>query len=226
MKNLRQSIRCLLTCATLAASALPAMAAATIPIYDNGQPDHQDANNMGYAWQAEDFTLGSGQWPSSVTFWSLENHDATDPYRGSISWSILSAPGGTILASGTTSDVTRTLSPTQYLGLSEYRNQFDIGSMLNLSAGTYWLVLHNGAFSNLDDPNEFLWETAASNGSATGMESYDLGATWIANGNQHAFLISAVPEPASVAMLAGGLLLAGCLRRREQASDRFETPAE
>lgn len=222
MKNLRQSIRCLLTCATLAASALPAMANASIPIYDNGQPDHQDANNMGYAWQAEDFTLGSGQWPASVTFWSLE---ADGAWRGSISWSILSAPGGATLFSGTTSDVSRTGTGT-YLGLSEYRNQFDIGSMLNLSAGTYWLVLHNGAFSNLDDPNEFLWETAAPNGSATGLESYDSGATWIPNYNQHAFLISAVPEPASVAMLAGGLLLAGFLRRREQPGERFETPAE
>jgi hypothetical protein len=181
---------------------------------------------MGNAWQAEDFTIGAGQWPSSVTFWSLENHDESDPYRGSISWSILSAPGGSILASGTTSDVTRTLSTTKYLGLSEYQNQFDIGSMLNLSAGTYWLVLHNGAFDNLGDPNEFLWETAAANTSAEGMESYDLGATWIPNLNQHAFVISAVPEPASVAMLAGGLLLAGCLRRREQASERFEMPAE
>jgi hypothetical protein len=181
---------------------------------------------MGNAWQAEDLTIGAGQWPSSVTFWSLENHDESDPYRGSISWSILSAPGGSILASGTTSDVTRTLSTTKYLGLSEYQNQFDIGSMLNLSAGTYWLVLHNGAFDNLGDPNEFLWETAAANTSAEGMESYDLGATWIPNLNQHAFVISAVPEPASVAMLAGGLLLAGCLRRREQASERFEMPAE
>jgi hypothetical protein len=226
MKNPRQSIRCLLTCAALAASALPAMAKASIPIYDNGQPDHQSASNMGNAWQAEDFTIGAGQWPSSVTFWSLENHDDSDPYRGSISWSILSAPGGSILASGTTSDVTRTLSTTKYLGLSEYQNQFDIASMLNLSAGTYWLVLHNGAFDNLGDPNEFLWETAAANTSAEGMESYDLGATWIPNLNQHAFVISAVPEPASVAMLAGGLLLAGCLRRREQASERFETPAE
>jgi hypothetical protein len=221
MKNLKKPIGCLLTCAALAACALPATAHAATIIYDSGAPDHQSANNMGFAWQADDFTIGAGQWPAGLTFWSLE---ADGAYRGSISWSILSAPGGTVLGSGSTSQVTRT-GTGSWLGLSEYRNQLDFGSMLNLSAGSYWLVLHNGAFGNLDDPNEFLWETAAANGSATGMESFDAGATWTPNGSEHAFMITAVPEPASVAMLAGGLLLTGCLRRREQPGKRFDTPA-
>lgn len=209
MKNLRQPIRCLLACAPLLACGA---ASAADPIYDNGLPDRQGGNNMGYAWQAEDFTIGAGQSPNAVTFWSLEENGA---YRGSISWSILSAPGGTTLASGTASNVART-SDGSYLGLASYRNEFSFGADLALGAGTYWLVLHNGAFGNLGDPNEFLWASAAVNGSLAGMESYDSGLTWTSNFAQHAFVLSAVPEPATVAMLAGGLLLAGCLRRREQ----------
>jgi hypothetical protein len=214
MKNLKESIRGLLAFASMLACGV---ASAGTPTYDNGPPDYQGGNNMGYAWQAEDFTFSAGQAPTSVTFWSLEESGA---YRGSISWSILSAPGGTALASGTVSSVSRT-SVGSYLGLSGYRNEFDFGTSLGLSAGTYWLVLHNGSFSNLGDPNEFLWASAPANGSLAGMESFDGGATWSSNFTQHAFVLSAVPEPSSVAMLAGGLLLAGCLRRREERSARF-----
>lgn len=209
MKNLRQSIRCLLACAPMLACGA---AGAGTPTYDNGVPDYLDGNNMGYAWQAEDFTVGRDQTPTTVTFWSLEDNGA---YRGSISWTILSAPGGPAVFSGTSSSVSRTSTGT-YSGLTGYRNEFDLGSSLYLSAGTYWLVLHNGAFDNLGDPNAFYWATTGANGSLPGMESDDGGLTWTSNFNQHAFILSAVPEPASVAMLAAGLLLAGCLRRREE----------
>jgi hypothetical protein len=223
MKNPKQTIQRFIACASVLACALPGLARAASPIYDNGPPDHQTASNMGMAWQAEDFTIGAGQSPTSLTFWTLEDHTGADPYRGSISWSILSSPGGSVLGTGTASAATRTLATaTTYLGgLNEYRYDFSFGSALGLAAGTYWLVLHNGAFSNLDDPNEFLWETAAANASATGMESFDGGLTWSPTPYQHAFVLSAVPEPASVAMLAGGLLLAGCLRRRERHNPTF-----
>lgn len=214
MKNLREPVRGLLFCASMFACGL---ANAGTTIYDNGPADYKSANNMGYAWQAEDFTVSDGQSPTSVTFWSLEQGGA---YRGSISWSILSAPGGAALASGTVSSVSRT-STGSWLGLSAYRNEFDFGTRLGLSGGTYWLVLHNGAFGNLGDPNEFLWASAPANGSLAGMESFDGGATWSSNFTQHAFVLSAVPETSSVAMLAAGLLLASCLRRREERSAPF-----
>lgn len=46
MNNLKASIRRFLTCASIVASTLPALAGA-VPVFDNGPPDHVSANNMG-----------------------------------------------------------------------------------------------------------------------------------------------------------------------------------
>jgi hypothetical protein len=213
MKHLKEHFCRLLACLMLCAAPLAANA---VVVFDNGPPNHESGNNMGFAWQADDFTICACQPINGVTFWSLEAEGA---YRGSISWSIVRDLGGPELASGTQTMVTRTSLGT-YLGLNEYRNEFTFDTALKLAAGTYWLVLHNGSFSNMGDPNEFLWETANGNASALGMESFD-GVTWTPNFNQHAFVISAVPEPGQLAMLMAGLIVAGSLRRREQRSAKF-----
>jgi hypothetical protein len=217
MNVLKQRICRVAACAALALAALPASAGGYGGgiVYDNGAPDHLSGNNMGFAWQADGFTLGSSTALTDLTFWSLE---AAGAYRGSISWEIVSDGGGkpssTIIASGDTSAVTRTLLGN-YLGLDEYSNGLSFGA-LSLGAGTYWLVLHNGSLSNLGDPNEFLWETTGPNASYAGMETFDKGASWSSNFNEHAFLVSAVPEPEAPAMLAGGLLLLGLAMRRQE----------
>jgi hypothetical protein len=217
MKRLTQQIcRLFAITAALAATLPTASAGGTGSIYDNGAPDHVSANNLGFAWQADDFSLSAGASISGINFWSLE---AAGAYRGSISWSIVGdkggKPTGTVLASATESGVNRSKLGTS-LGLDEFFNTFSFGTPLTLGPGTYWLVLHNGPFGNLDDPNEFLWETSAANYTMGGMESFDGGASWTGNFNEHAFQVSAVPEPASVLLLTTGMLMVGALRRREQ----------
>jgi hypothetical protein len=211
MKSLKTQMCRVLACAAMLAAGVPAASAAA---FDNGAPNHDSGNNMGYAWQADNFSLGSGTSVNAISFWSLE---AAGAFRGSISWSIVGdsagMPGGTVFASGTQSAIART-SLGSYLGMDEFRNDFSLGSPLTLGAGTYWLVLHNGSFSNMGDPNEFLWETTSANGALGGMESYDGGLTWSGTFSEHAFQVSAVPEPASVLMLAAGMLVVGGLRRR------------
>lgn len=220
MRNLKQQICGLLACAAVLAAPLAAHAGG-VTVYDNGAPDHQSGNNMNFAWQADDFSVGAGASVTGLSFWSLE---ASGAYRGSIAWSIMSdapgAPGGTVIASGTESSITRT-GLGSYLGLDEFRNDFVLSAPLALGAGTYWLVLHNGSATDFGDTSEFLWETTGANGSTPGMEMLDGSGPWTGNFNEHAFLVSAVPEPASVLMLAVGLLLAGYMRRRDNPYARF-----
>jgi hypothetical protein len=220
MRNLKQQLCCLLACAACMLLGASPYAAAAVVVVDNSPPDHLNDNNMGFAFQAEDFSLAAATTVTGIRFWSLE---ADSTYRGSISWAILGngagGPGTSTLASGTQSIVSRT-GTGSYLGLNEYLNEFALAP-LALGTGTYWLVLHNGPNSDLDDPNEFLWESAANNGTLRGAERFDVNGAWTTNGTEHAFQVLAVPEPAHVLMLLAGLTLAACMQRREQRSDRF-----
>lgn len=221
MKNLKQQFSCLLILAAcLLAGGAPHAAAAVI-VVDNSPPNHLSGNNLGFAFEAEDFRLAASTTLTGISFWSLE---ASGAYRGSISWSIMSngagAPGGVTLASGTQSAVNRTALGA-YIGLNEFRNDFSLNAPLALGAGTYWLVLHNGTPSNLGDPNQYYWESAAANDTLRGAERFDPAGAWSTTGSEHAFQVSAVPEPAHVLMLLAGLPLAAFLRRRDPRSARF-----
>lgn len=220
MRNLKQQLCCLLACAACMLTGL-SPAAADVVIFDNSPPNHLGGNNMGFAFQAEDFSVPNGFSLTGIHFWSLEGAGA---YRGSISWSIMTngsgAPGAVTLVANNQSTVSRTALGS-YLGLTEYRNDFALNAPVALSAGTYWLVLHNGPNSDLGDPNEFLWESAANNATMRGAERFDLAGPWTPTGTEHVFQILAVPEPAHVLMLLAGLTLAASLRRREQRTERF-----
>jgi hypothetical protein len=220
MKNPKQQFRRLLACAAFLMFGAVPFAAAQVLVVDNSPPDHLNGNNMGFAFQAEDFTLAAGAAVSGIRFWSLELGSA---YRGSISWSITQDGGGapgTALASGVESSVARSALGS-FLGLQEFRNDFALNAPLNLGPGSYWLVLHNGAPGNLGDPNEFLWESAAGNGSLSGVERFSNSGPWTTNGTEHAFQISAVAEPAQVLMLMIGMTLLVCLKRRDEDSENF-----
>lgn len=221
MKNSKQQFSCLLILAGCLLAGGPQHAAASVIVFDNGPPDHLNGNNIGYALQAEDFGLMASTTLTGISFWSLETSSG---YRGSISWWIMNsgagAPGAVTLASGTQSAVNRTALGS-YFGLNEYRNDFSLNVPLTLGAGNYWLVLHNGAPSELGDPDQYYWESAAGNPTLRGVERYVPMAGWTTTGTEHAFQISAVPEPAHVLMLLAGLPLAAFLRRRDPRSARF-----
>ena len=156
----------LMACA--AAFAMPAIAGPVV--YSNGLPNQASGNDMNFSLQAENFVLASNTTISDIHFWSLE---AANAYRGGFSWALYTnasgAPGAAI-SSGFESLVTRT-SLGAVLGLgTEFKNEFDIAATA-LTAGTYWLVLHNGLLSNLGDTDPaFLWETTALAGRLGGQD--------------------------------------------------------
>jgi hypothetical protein len=211
-------MRTLLTCLALSAlclgSASNTARADTRTVFDNGAPDHQNGNSLGFAIQAEDFTLDSANAVTGLSFWTLEAHGA---YRGNIWYAVRFDAGGrpgAVIASGSTSDVERSVF-APVLGLAETYNVLTMNEPVLLGPGTYWLTLHNGGPGEFDAPNEFLWETAAANASTRGQEAFGLDDSFNTNFNEHAFSICAVPEPARAWMLAAGLaVLAGARMRR------------
>jgi hypothetical protein len=220
MKNPKQQLRRLLACAACLVFGAVPYSSAQVTVFDNSPPDHLNGNNMGFAFQAEDFTLAASATLTGVRFWSLEGGN---PYRGSIAWSITRDAGsspGAALASGVESAVTRTALGS-YLGLQEFRNDFTLGAPLALGPGSYWLVLHNGAPGNLGDPNEFLWESTNANATRSGVERFANSGPWTTNGTEHAFQISAVPEPTQVLLMMLGMTLLVCLKRHDGRSDNF-----
>ncbi|TFW30422.1 hypothetical protein E4L96_00060 [Massilia arenosa] len=196
-----------------------AAAQADTVVYDNGSPDHASGNNLGFALQAEDFRLTVQARLTTIEFWTLE---AADAYRGSISYEIRWNAGGALGASilQGTAAVTRTATGT-YQGLTEYHNSFDLPSPLLMDPNPYWLILHNGGLDNFTDPNEFLWETAAMQpGQLGGAEAFSQGGPFTPNFQEHAFRISAVPEPCPAFALVAGLGVLAALGRRGAAARR------
>ena len=221
MNNVKQQFRRLLACAAFVLCGPAPYAAASVIVVDNGAPDHLTGNNLGFAFQAEDFNLVTGATLNGIRFWSLEGDGA---YRGRINWSIRQNSGsdapGALVATGTQAAVTRT-ALGNYGGLAEFRNEFALNAPLTLGPGSYWLVLHNGVPGNLGDPNEFLWESTVDNNTARGVERFARSGPWSTTGTEHAFQVSAVPEPAQVLMLLMGVSLLACLKRRDQRSGNF-----
>jgi len=197
------------------ALGLAAACAQAQTVYDNGAPDHASGNNMGFAFQAEAFHLASGDTIGTIEFWSLE---AASTYRNQISFQIRAddggAPGNVLMLQGTTALVDRAAMGS-YLGLTEFRNTFALSAQLALAPGDYWLVLHNGGLADVGDPNEFLWETTAgAGGQMGGYEAFSADGPFTRNFQEHAFMISAVPEPGpGLSLLAGLAVLAGVSRR-------------
>lgn len=211
----------------LAIGAAPASAGI---LYDNGGPSTGITNAWGISFGIS--TANSFEFLNPATIYDVNFVVWTYPgdTLNAIDWAILSAPvGGTTYASGTATDITQTsLSLPTVDGYNVDTQSFPI-PQLALSAGTYWLLLQNAIVTNGDhiywdqsDGPSQAWNsdygylasyTGACNAPCTYSETFQM----------------LTPEPASISLLASGLLGIAVLRRRkvnmQPSSSRTERPS-
>ncbi len=198
-----------------AAVVLLAGSASAGTVWNNGGPNSLGGNEIGDLNGAEDFIITAQSDLTAISFWSLE---ASGSYLGSITWSIqanTSNVPGAVIASGNIAPTRTNLGAVPALGtnpsLTLFQNNFAI-NVAALSAGTYWLVLHDG-LSTDTALQDFYWAWANLNGTNTGTNrGLEQDATltdpsWNTNSNEHAFLLSGAPtpEPATMVLLSAGL---------------------
>lgn len=212
----------------LALLSLTVASAVAAPIYVNGAPNDSSGNEVTSRIQAEDFTLTESTSLTGVRFWAFYFTDIAAGYLGNVEWGIHSDTGGqpgSILFSGIS---TPSVSPGSANCCGGIDGLFEFGLPdVPLVAGTYWLTLHNGPTSHMEDEN-FYWQTTILNATASGLEqATPFGASvWINTNQEHAFeldgttLSSAttaegIPEPGTF-YLAGFAALALALRCRSR----------
>jgi hypothetical protein len=219
MKMFRNAMSAL---AIVGALGLMSAAKADTIIYDNGAPNQANGNEMTEWIQSEDFSLLSAASITGIKFWTVEQAGG---YAGSIYYSINSDSAGTpgsSLASGTIAPVSRTSTGNSLFFGDEFEYVLSI-TQLNLGAGMYHLLLHNGSLAG-DVRSEVYWETTNGNATQTGLEDQTPFGTgsWVNNGQEHAFQLlgggtqQEVPEPGAMAMMFGAGVVGLVLVRRRK----------
>lgn len=187
-------------------------------IYDNGAPNVISGNEMTQWIQTEDFALASPVVLTDVRFWATE--EVQGAYQGSIVWSIYGDNGGTPGALLYRDSATPSMVYDHDTSFgSSYQFDFSVGTV-NLSAGTYWLGLHNGPLTTTSRENLY-WETTAANLTSTAREDmapFD-DSSWFNNAQEHAFQLfgnigPVVPAPGAILLGSIGTGLVTWLRRR------------
>ena len=184
-------------------------------VYNNGSPTGGGFEMAGWI-EADDFYFTAPSSFDHIRFWTLEDGTPSTSFQWWIFGDNAGKPGA-ILYNGTAIP-TRELQGGGYY--STYQNDLSISSLSFGSGTTYWLGLHEG--TTYDNRSIFLEVTGPN---ATNIGHYSYQGTmdnWGTLGEQYAFELindntSTVPEPASITLLASGLIgVFGIARQRSR----------
>ncbi len=182
-------------------------------VLSNGAPSGQAGFDIFNDYRsADDFTVSGSLGFDLIRFWGLLPAGST--YAPTIFWQILAdaggAPGATVAAGGAAT-VQSTLRTSVGFGFDSWQFDLAVGPQL-LGPGIFWLALHDGALGDATD-STLLWEM--SNAQSASQFAVDFVPTgeWTGNwGGDLAFElrttenVTATPEPATVSLLAIGVI--------------------
>ena len=208
-----------LSCGVLLATLLLACGVAPAATIGNGPPNQTGGSDLDSFLEGDNFSIAAPTVVTQIKFWALLSSQAD--YTGSIDWAFYSDFSGfpdTSVASGNASPA-GTATGNSAFGLDEYSYTFAVNTPL--TAGAYWLVLHNGP-SNAQPATTFYWEWSADTGDSAGLDLFDPSA-WTGNFSELAFELTtrdsgSVPEPVSASLVGGGLIAAWMLSRKRKGA--------
>jgi PEP-CTERM motif-containing protein len=204
--------------------ALGLAGSAHAAIIGNGPPNQTGGSDLNAFLEADNFTLAGSNTITQIKYWTLQNTLAD--YAGTTDWGFYTdasgVPGTALFSGNTMATGVATGAMTQ--GLNEFAYTFAVNIVLG--PGNYWLVLHNGPSNNI--PNTmYYWAWSSDTGNSQSMDVMQMVAapvpgpnppTWSGNFTELAFELTAtptvVPEPASMALVGGGLFAAWFVRRK------------
>jgi hypothetical protein len=182
-------------------------------IIGNGPPNQSGGSDLNAFLEADNFTVVSpGAHITQIRFWALQT-SASD-FAGTVDWAVYSNLSGfpdVAVATGNAS-ATGTATGQTTFGLDEY--SYTLAADATVTAGVYWLVLHNGPSSSMPD-STFYWAWSNDAGNSANLD-LAAGPPWVGNSAELAFELTenSIPEPVSMSLVGGGLLAAWLVSRK------------